>query len=570
MQSTAALYRFGPFTLDPFRRVVVRAGKLVGLTPRAVDVLVALVEQAGRVVSKAELMERVWPETFVEEANLSVQISALRRVLDHLPDGQPYVETLPRRGYRFVAHVERQAPAAPRSLAVLPWRALHLGPEEEFLGVGMADALITRVGALGELLVRPTAAVLRYAGHERELSVVARELGVDVVLDGSLQRIGTRLRATAQLVRASDGATLWAAQFEPDATDLLAVQDAIAEPVMRALLLHVGQSEAARLARNVPVNPQAYHAFLRGRYFWNKLTGLWLRKALDAFAEASALDSGYAPAQVGLADTYVVLGLLGEVPAREAWMRASEAARQALTCDPASADAHVALAYAQLFEAWDWGNAERHLRLAVELDPRSATTHLWFALFLGMRGHLREALAEVIAARAINPLSLTVNTALGFQFYLSSRSDEQIEQHRHTLELEPDFAIGHWALGLAHAHRGQYREAIAAQQRACDLMQGNLLMQTVLARYLAMAGEVPQAQEMLALLEAARAGASVSTYRLAAIYSALGEQDRAFEYLDRACEERDHWLVWLKVDPLVADLRSHPRFPELLRRVGLA
>ena len=161
-----------------------------------------------------------------------------------------------------------------------------------------------------------------------------------------------------------------------------------------------------------------------------------------------------------------------------------------------------------------------------------------------------------------------MNTALGFQFYLSSRSAEQIEQHRRTLELEPDFAIGHWALGLAHAHRGQYREAISAQQRACELMQGNLLMQTVLARYLAMAGEVAQAQEMLAELEAA--GACVSTYRLAAIYSALGEQDRAFEYLDRACEERDHWLVWLKVDPLVADLRSHPRFPELLRRVGLA
>ena len=569
METAATLYRFGPFTLDPFRRMVARDAEPIALTPKAVDVLAALVEQAGNLVSKTELMERVWPATFVEEANLSVQISALRRVLGHQPDGRDYVETLPRRGYRFVAPVERRAAQASRSLAVLPWRALNLDPGEEFLGVGMADALITRVGALGQLLVRPTAAVLRYAGRERDLPTVARELSVDVVLDGSLQRVGTRLRATAQLVRASDGATLWAGQFEPDATDLLAVQDAIAEPVMRALLLHVDRDSTARLSRTVTLNPQAYQAFLRGRYFWNKLTAPWLLKAREAFSEASALDPGYAPSQVGLADTHIVLGLLGELPPREAWMRASEAARRALECDPDAAEAHVALAYAQLFEAWDWGAAERQLRLAVELDPRSAATHLWFALFLGMRGQLREALAEVMAARAIDPLSLTVNTALGFQFYLSARSDDQIEQHRRTLELEPDFAIGHWALGLAYAHRRQYVAAISAQRRACELTQGNLLMQTVLARYLAMAGEVASAREMLAALEAARTSASVSTYRLAAIYSALGEQERAFEYLDQACEERDHWLVWLKVDPLVADLRSHPRYSELLRRVGL-
>jgi DNA-binding winged helix-turn-helix (wHTH) protein len=359
METTATLYRFGTFTLDPFRRVVLCGDQLVALTPKAVDVLVALVERAGRLVTKAELMEQVWPETFVEEANLSVQMSALRKALGKQADGREYVETVPRRGYRFVASAERKAASLPRSLAVLPWRALHLGPEEEYLGVVMADALITRVGALGQLLVRPTAAVTRYASGERELSRIARELGVDVVLDGSLQRVGSRLRATAQLVRASDGATLWAGQFEPEATDLLAVQDAIAEPIMRALLLHVGQGEAARLSRQVSLNPQAYQAFLRGRYFWNKLTGHWLLKALAAFGEASAQDPGYAPAHVGRANTYVVLGLLGEMPPQDAWACAGDAGRRALECDQSSAEAHVALGYARLFASWDWADAER-------------------------------------------------------------------------------------------------------------------------------------------------------------------------------------------------------------------
>jgi len=213
------------------------------------------------------------------------------------------------------------------------------------------------------------------------------------------------------------------------------------------------------------------------------------------------------------------------------------------------------------------GCCERELRLAVELDPRSAGTHLWFALFLGMRGHLREALVEVMAARAIDPLSLTVNTALGFQFYLSSRSAEQIEQHRRTLELEPDFAIGHWALGLAHAHRGQYREAISAQQRACELMQGNLLMQTVLARYLAMAGEVAQAQEMLAELEAAGPVSRPIVWQRSTPPSA-SRTVRSSTSIALARSATTGWsgsrsIRWSRIC-------APSRFPELLRRVGLA
>ncbi len=282
------------------------------------------------------------------------------------------------------------------------------------------------------------------------------------------------------------------------------------------------------------------------------------------------MDPAYARAHAALADTDVILAIYGEVRPGEALERERASARRALELDEGLVEAHIALAYVHVFADWSAGDAERHLKRAVELQPRSPGARQWHALFLAMRGRLIEAMAEILAAQAIDPLSLTVHTNLGLQHYLGGQTDEELEQHQATLELEPDFAIGHWAVGLAYARKGSYSEAIAAQRRACELAGGSPLMKTALARYLALAGDAGAARAVLEEITALAATRYVSPYRMATILSALREGDRAFESLERALAERDLWLVWLAVDPMIDDLREDPRFPELVRRVGFA
>jgi DNA-binding winged helix-turn-helix (wHTH) protein/tetratricopeptide (TPR) repeat protein len=571
MALTSPTCRFGPFALDAAKRALWRGEELLAVGPKAVDVLACLVERAGELVTKDELMARVWPDTFVEEANLSVQISALRKALGDQENGQPFIETLPRRGYRFLGTVDRAgAPAPPRSLAVLPFQALEARPEEEYLGVGLADAIISRLATLGQILVRPTSAVTKYAKRDRDAARVARDLGVDVVLDGRIQRDGERVRVTVQLVRAADGTIAWAETFDETFTHLFRVQDALAAQLARALALRVGAAEEARLTEGATQNSEAYQAHLRGRYFWNKLTPPWLLKAREAFARAVALDPTYARAHSGLADSDVVLAIYGELPPGEALTRARAAAERALELDETLAEAHISLAYVHVFADWSAGEAERHLKRAVALNPRSAGARQWRAIFLALTGRLIEAMADILTAQELDPLSLTVHTNLGLQHYLGGQTEEELEQHQKTLDLEPDFAIGHWACGLAYAQRGDYRQAIAAQERAVELTGGSPLMKTALARYLALGGQVPRARALLDELTALAKTRYISPYRLATILSALGQGDAAFEALERALADRDLWLVWLAVDPMINDLRQDPRFPDLVRRVGFA
>jgi DNA-binding winged helix-turn-helix (wHTH) protein/tetratricopeptide (TPR) repeat protein len=571
MTSSNPTCRFGPFSLDVARRTLWKDEQLISVGPKAVEVLACLVDRAGELVTKDELMARVWPDTFVEEANLSVQVSTLRKALGDQDDGRPYIETLPRRGYRFLGSVvEATAQAPPRSMAILPFHAAEPNPGEEYLGVGLADAIISRLATLGQILVRPTSAVAKFAGRDRDAARVARELGVDVVLDGRIQRDGERVRLTVQLVRAADGGVSWAETFDETFTRLFRVQDALAAQLARALALRVGASEHARLTEGATANGEAYQAHLRGRYFWNKLTPPWLLKAREAFARAVALDPSYARAYAALADTDVILAIYGEVPPHEALERARSAARRALELDNTLAEALIALAWVHVFADWSAADAEKHLERAVELQPHSAGAHQWHALFLALTGRLIEAMAEILAARSIDPLSLTVHTNLGLQHYLGGETDEELEEHRTTLELEPDFAIGHWALGLAYARKGSYADAIAAQERAVELTGGSPLMKTALARYCAQAGDTPRARALLDELVGLSSARYVSPYRLATIFSALGDSERAFAELERAVAERDLWLVWLAVDPMIDDLREDPRFPHLVRRVGFA
>jgi DNA-binding winged helix-turn-helix (wHTH) protein/tetratricopeptide (TPR) repeat protein len=554
-------FEFGPFRLDVSKRVLWREGELVALPPKALDVLVALVEQRGDVVRKDELMERVWPDTFVEEANLSVQVALLRKTLGTPEGGGAYIETVARRGYRFVAPIRRLGPP---SLAVLPFRVLSSGTEDEYLGIGMADALITRLASLGSVVVRPTSAVLKYAAAAVDPSVAGRELEVDAVLDGRIQREGSRLRVTVQLVPQRRDEPSWAGTFEADLTGLFAVQDAVAEQAARALALHLGAEERRLLSRRPTEDLEAYQAYVKGRYFWSRFTAESLGRSFACFQEAAERDPRFALPHSGLADGYAILGFSGLLAPREAWPLAMASARRALELDESVAEAHISLAYVTLFQDWDWAAAGRELERAVALGPNAAAPHQWYGLYLDMLGRFAEARQEIERARELDPLSVVLHTMRTLQFYLARDRESELEQARRTVELDPGQFLGQWCFGLACLGSGLAEEAVAAHRRAVELAGGIALLKAVLAYTLAVTGHADEARSLLGELDADGGG---SAYQRATVEVALGETERAIASLTRACDERDPWVLWIKVDPMLDPLRADPRFVALVSRV---
>lgn len=555
---------FGPFRLDAAKRVLWRGGQVVALPPKALDLLVALVEQRGDVVTKEQLMQRVWPDTFVEEANLSVNVSALRKALGDQPDGRPFIETVSRRGYRFAAP-ETPEPSGLPTLAVLPFIALRRGKDDAYLGAGLADALITRLGSTGRVVVRPTSAVLRYA--DRDPREAGRELQVDAVLEGKVQRRGGRLRITVQLVPLRAGTAAWAETFDEDVTNVFAVQDRIAGQVARALDLRLGAPERERLTRRHTDDAGAYEAYLKGRYFWSRFTGEWLERALGFFREAAEKDPGFCLPHAGLADAYLVLGFSGLVSPKDAWALAGEEARKALAIDDGVADAHVSLAYVHLFQDWDWRRAGAELERAVALSPNSVAPRHWRALYLDMLGRFDEAGSEIARAQELEPLSLLGAVLTAFQSDLRRDPTRELQECRKALDLDPNHFVSRWALGLAFQHQGRHRQAVTEHRKALKLSGGSILMKPVLARSLALAGRPAEAGRILKELERANRETRAGSYPIATVRLALGDAEGALAALEAATEERDPWLVWLKVDPMLDALRGHRRFDSLLRRV---
>ncbi len=555
-------YEFGPFRLDTVRRVLWRGEEIVPLPPRALDLLVALVASAGEVVTKDELMERVWPGTFVEEANLSVNVSQLRRALGPGPAGRPYIETLSRRGYRFVPPAASAAPDVP-TLAVLPFAPFASNPEDEALGAGLADAVITRLASTGRVAVRPTSAVLRFSSPDRDPREAARALRVGAVVDGRLQRAGDLVRVSVQLLTDGGVTPAWAATFDEPLTTLFAVQDRIASPLAAALALRLAPAERERLTRRYTADAEAYASYLRGRAHWSRFTGASIGRALALFAEAAARDPAYALPHAGLADLALVLGFSGLVPPHDAWARARAEATRALELDPELADAHVSLAYVALFAEWDWPSAEAGLRRALDLDPRSAAVRQWRGLFLALRGRLDRAAGEMAEARALDPVSVIGRLVSALVANLAGDHGREIEECQAAVEIDPAQFVAQWALGLAWEHQGKMREAVVAHERARELSEDSPLMQAVVARTLAAAGRRREARALLARLPSGGAGA----YQRATLLVALGEHERALEALREAADARDPWMVLLKVDPQLRPLRRRKAFAELLVRV---
>lgn len=577
-------YDFGAFRVDPGKRLLLREGQPVALTAKAFDTLLALVENRGRVLEKDELMRLVWPDTVVEESNLSQNVFTLRRVLGEQPHQHLYIATLPRRGYQFVAEV-RQTPASgaaaaagpppvnpgPRSLAVLPFIALGARDTDEYLGLGMADALITRLGNIRRIIVRPTSAVRAYVGQTPDPVAAGRSLGVDMVLEGSVQRAGERIRVTVQLVSVDAGAPVWGERFDERLPDIFAVQDSISLRLAAALVSTLTAEERVRIARRHTEDHDAHDAYLKGRHHWNTRTEEGLKKAVRHFEQAVARDPRYALAHAGLADCYTLLASAGygALPAKEALARARAAAVKALEIDPALAEAHTSLALVKFRLDWDWAAAETEFRRAIQLNPGYASAHHFYGLYLSAMGRATEAIASLRLAQDLDPLSLIIGAALGRAWHFARQYDRAREQYLKTLEMDPDFAEAHMNLGLVHAQRSRFADAAGELQRAMAAAGRRPLMQAILGYIYGLSGDRPRARSTLDDLERLSREGRVPALYLVYPCIGLGDTQRAFELLDRAYEDRSGLLVFLKVEPIFDPLRPEPRFEDLLRRMGL-
>ncbi|MGH9847774.1 MAG: winged helix-turn-helix domain-containing tetratricopeptide repeat protein, partial [Blastocatellia bacterium] len=526
-------YEFGPFRLDAAERLLLRDGEPMLLPPKAFDTLLVLVANCGHILKKDDLMKAVWPETLVEENNLSQYISALRKALGDDPNGHRYIETVSKLGYRFVARVraeregeQQRAPecarsegAPVRSIAVLPFKYLGGEGGDEYLGLGIADAIITRLSNLRQIVVRPTSSVRRYASAAQDPLVAGRELRVEAVLEGNIQRAGNRIRATVQLVSVRDEAPLWAEKFDVEFKDIFTVEDATSEQVARALILKLTREERELLAKRYTADSEAYQLYLKGRYNWNKRSRGGLRTAGAYFQQAIDKDPGYALAYAGLADCYNLHSYYGELSPRESFPKAKAASIKALELDEGLAEAHTSLAFVRAWYDWDWPSAESEFQRALELNPNYATAHHWYALFLMAMERAGEALEEIRRAQEIDPLSLPINRDVGLVYYRARHGDRAIEQYLKTIELDPGFWSAHQHLGWAYEQKAMYEEAIAELNQAIAAAGDRTRIWAELGHVYAVSGRREEAEKVLGELQERAAQGYVSPYEIALIYT---------------------------------------------------
>ena len=454
------------------------------------------------------------------------------------------------------------------SIAVLPFRVLSPPGEntgDEYLGVGLTDALITRLSNVQRLVVRPTSSVLRYQGSAIDPLVAGRDLGIDYIVDGSIRRVGNRIRVTAQLLNINEGVTRWAEHFDEDSTDVLQIEDSISEKVATALLPQLTRDEQRQLSKRGTDNSEAFEAYLRGRYHWNFYTEVGLAKALQSYQKAINLDPNYALAYTGIADYYNWLGVFGLKPFAECSGAAKQAAAKAVELDSASAEAYSALGFATVCHDFDWAVAEGQHRRSLEINPNYATGHNWYAFHLAMEGRSDEAIEQMMRTRELDPLSPAVLQALGWCYYQGRRFDESLATFRAMLEAVPDFAYGLVTLSWLLRHTGATDEAVRVAEKALTLSSGNPFYLSAVGAAYAAAGQETEARHVLDQLEQTAAHGYVSPYHRALIHLHLGDRERALELLLEAYMIKDAWIVWLGVEPQWDPLRGEPVLDEILR-----
>jgi TolB-like protein/DNA-binding winged helix-turn-helix (wHTH) protein/Tfp pilus assembly protein PilF len=662
-QQTKGFYRFGPFRLDLSRRRLLENNRPLPLPSKGFEILLVLVESAGRVVEKDELLKKVWPDTFVEENNLTVNISALRKALGVSPNEHRYIMTIPGRGYRFVAEVEetedepsevivekhtishlsieeeelgadsrlpnpalralspaepvaalskpqeartawrpaarsprlalllgvaalaiglaaaiywfsrgvkgRETPQSIRSIAVLPLENLSGDPTQEYFADGMTDELITNLAQIGALKVISRTSVMRYKGTKTPLPEIARQLNVEAVLEGAVVRSGTRVRVTAQLIRADTDQHLWAEAYERDLKDVLALQDDVARDIAREVKVKLTPQERVLLSTAHPVNPEAHEAYLKGRYYWGQMSANRTEKALKYFERAVEIDPNYAEGYAGLADWYSAAGTWGVLPPREAFPKAKEAAKKALALNGLLAEAHASLAMVLFFYDWNWPAAEKEIRRSLELNPGNPLSRDLHGEYLTAMGRHGEALEQARMAQSLDPLSEPAGLGVGYLYYHEHDYDGALMQFRKTLEMYPDSPEAHNALADAYRQKGLYQQAVTEYQRGDQLSGRSAEEVAASRRAFEKSGIRGYWQEQVRSGKADRKRGYVDPYAVAVSYACLEDKDQTLEWLEKGYEERSSSLVLVKRDPQLDFLRSDPRFDALLKRIGL-
>ena len=456
-----------------------------------------------------------------------------------------------------------------QSLAVLPLENFSPDSEQDYFADGVTEALITDLSGISELRVISRTSAMQYKRTKKLVPQIAKELNVDGVIEGSVQRSGERVRVTAQLIDAVTDSQLWAKSYDRDLRDVLALQDDLARSIAHEIRIKVTPQEGARLSRTRPINPKALDLYLKGRYYWNQRTPEGLEKGLKYFQQAVAEDPGYSLAYAGLADSYLLLANLGVLDFNVAVRDAKTAARKALELDDKLAEAHASLGMASLYDHLDWREAEKELKVAIELNPNYASAYQWYGFTLAIIGRQAELLRNARRAAELDPLSHIINSYLGRAYYLSRQYDSAIDQYQKTLELDKDFPVAHLFLGTAYTQKGRHDEAITEIQKAVDLSGRAPAMIAALGYAYAAAGQRDAALDSLRYLREPVERKFVSSADIAVIYAGLGERDNAFKWLEKAYEENSLWAISLKLDPALDGLRADQRFSNLLHRAGL-
>jgi TolB-like protein/DNA-binding winged helix-turn-helix (wHTH) protein/tetratricopeptide (TPR) repeat protein len=652
----ASLYQFGAFSLNPAERALFHGSDRIDLPARAFDTLVHLVDGEGKLVGKDHLMRAVWPDTIVEENNLSQAVYLLRKVLRDGENGIRYIETVPRQGYRFIAPVRRletrlgtksddsssrlvqtevSPPPAPplsaslngnssqnygkviefastsspvvhaarsfsqlpvltalallflvlaalvfplwrasrqrvldletvRSIAVLPLQNFSNDPAQEYFADGMTDELITDLAQVQALRVVSRTSVMQYKGAHRPLPQIGRDLGVDAVIEGSVVRSGDRVRITAQLIRTATDTHLWAKSYEGEMKDVLSLQASVAEAITDEVKLNLTAAERDRLHRVHSVNPEAYEAYLRGRFFWNRRDTPGFQQAIRYFNQAIAKDPDFALPYSGLADCYILMILDSPDPSKMEMARTS--ALRAIALDDQLAEAHTSLAAVKVFVDWDWVGAEKEFKRAIELNPNFAPAHHWYGnILLGPLGRHEEAIAELKRAQSLDPLSSIINTDVGYAYFLARRYPDALEQFQRVLVVDPNFVPLHSDLSQYYIVTGNLDQCIHEELQNMNPDRANRI------RTLYAQGGYDKVD-----LESARTGGTYSVpgsfpsfFVSAKAYAYLGDHQHSLVALQKSVEMREPGLIYLKADPAWDSLRSDPSFQAIERRIGL-
>ncbi|HYL83899.1 MAG TPA: tetratricopeptide repeat protein [Candidatus Angelobacter sp.] len=624
-EKTKRFFDFGRFRVDPVERVLLADGHPVSLTPKAFDTLLELLENSGHILEKDELLKRIWPDTFVEEGTLVQNISTLRKILGEAPDGSAYIETVPRRGYRFAGAVRkinlepvseekiqsiaiavragegtrnwiaalalaavslaavflargriwpRRDPAPKKiMLAVLPFENLSGDAQQEYFSSGLTEEMITQLGDLepNRLGVIARTSAMQYKGAKKDTREIGRELGVDYILEGSVRREGERVRITAQLIQVKDQTHLWARDYDRNLRDILALQSDVASAIAREIKLKLTSEESARLASTPALNPEAYELYLKGRYFWNKRTEDGFVKAIRYFEQANLLDPQYAQPYAGLADAYALLGSIPnhEISRGEAMPKAKAAALKALQLNSSLADAHTSLAFVEMQYEWDWPISEKEFKRALELNPNYATAHQWYAVWLMSQGKQDAALEEERRAQEADPLSTIIKTDTAQLLVCAGRYDEALLQAQRALEIDPGFLLGHHYLAVAYTEKKDYQAAISEFQKVLAISKGDTWATQGIAWTYALAGQKSKSEAILREMLHGAKNSEDLALQLAVVYASLGENDQAFAWLEKAYQHRDGGLILFNVVPEFESLHVDPRFDDLAQRVGL-